>query len=106
MSIEVKLPSLGEGVASGDVLEIFVKEGDTISKDQSLLELETDKATVSVPSPTAGKILKIVVSEGETVAVGAPIAVVEPSSHQLLLLHQHQHLPLSNKKLRKQSLPL
>ncbi|MFO0921410.1 MAG: 2-oxo acid dehydrogenase subunit E2 [Pirellulales bacterium] len=80
MSIEVKLPSLGEGVASGDVLEIFVKEGDTISKDQSLLELETDKATVSVPSPTAGKILKIVVSEGETVAVGAPIVVVEPSS--------------------------
>lgn len=80
MSIEVKLPSLGEGVASGDVLEIFVKEGDTISKDQSLLELETDKATVSVPSPTAGKILKIVVKEGETVAVGAPIVVVESSS--------------------------
>lgn len=74
MATEVKLPGLGEGVESGDVLELYVKEGDTVSADQNLLELETDKATVSVPSPMAGKIVKLMVSEGETVAVGSVIA--------------------------------
>ncbi len=77
MATEVKLPSLGEGVPSGDVLEIFVKEGDVVTKDQGLLELETDKATVTVPSPSAGKIVKLLIQEGATVAVGAPIFLME-----------------------------
>lgn len=77
MSTEIKLPSLGEGIESGDVLEILVSVGDVIKKDQSLLEMETDKATVSVPSPLAGKILSIAVSEGQTVPVGTLIATIE-----------------------------
>ena len=77
MSTEIKLPSLGEGVESGDVLEILVSEGDVIKKDQSLLEMETDKATVSVPSPLAGKILSIAVKEGQTVPIGTLIATIE-----------------------------
>lgn len=78
--MEIKLPSLGEGIESGDVLEVLVKVGDVVKKEQSLVEMETDKATVSVPSPVAGKILSILISEGQTVAVGSVIVTLEPSS--------------------------
>ena len=50
MAVEIKLPALGEGVDSGDVLEIFVSVGDTVEKNEALVELETDKATVNVPA--------------------------------------------------------
>ena len=81
MATEIKLPNLGENIESGDVLSIFVSEGETVSKDQDLLEIETDKATAAVPSPAAGKILKVLVGEGETVDVGAPIFEIEASSN-------------------------
>ena len=77
MATEIKLPSLGEGIESGDVLEILVKVGDVIKKDQSLVEMETDKATVSVPSPLAGKILSIAIKEGQTVKIGMVLATIE-----------------------------
>jgi pyruvate dehydrogenase E2 component (dihydrolipoyllysine-residue acetyltransferase) len=77
MTEQIKLPHLGENIESGDVLSIFVQEGDEVSKDQDLLEIETDKATMPVPSPQAGKITKILVSEGQTVAIGAPIMEIE-----------------------------
>ncbi len=77
MPTEIKLPSLGEGIESGDVLEILVKVGDVIKKDQSIVEMETDKATVSVPSPLAGKILSIAIKEGQTVTIGMVLASIE-----------------------------
>jgi pyruvate dehydrogenase E2 component (dihydrolipoamide acetyltransferase) len=77
MATEIKLPSLGEGIESGDVLEVLVKPGDVVKKEQSLLEMETDKATVSVPSPVAGKIIAVTVKEGETVKIGAVIVTIE-----------------------------
>lgn len=77
MPTEVKLPSLGDGIDSADILEIFVSEGDTIAKDQGLMELETDKATVTVPSPSAGKLVKLQVKEGDTVKVGQVFALLE-----------------------------
>ena len=70
MTVEIKLPALGEGVQSGDVLEVLVKEGDTVSKDDGLIELETDKATVIVPSEVSGVVASVSVNEGDTVAVG------------------------------------
>ena len=79
MATEIKLPSLGEGVESGDVLEIYVKVGDVVKFEQSLLELETDKATVAVPSPFAGKILSISIGEGDTLKVGQLIGTIEAS---------------------------
>lgn len=79
MSLEVTLPSLGDGIKSGDVLEIFVSEGETVTKGQGLMEMETDKATVSVPSPSAGKVLKILVSAGQSVPIGSPIVLLEAS---------------------------
>jgi pyruvate dehydrogenase E2 component (dihydrolipoamide acetyltransferase) len=77
MPTQIKLPSLGENIESGDVLSILVSEGDVVTKDQDLLELETDKATMPVPSPQAGKITKVLVSEGDTVPVGGPIFEIE-----------------------------
>jgi len=77
MSTQITLPNLGENIESGDVLSILVSEGDTVKKDQDLLEIETDKATMPVPSPSAGKITKILVSEGDTIEVGAAIMEIE-----------------------------
>jgi len=77
MAIEIKLPELGEGIESGDVLEVLVNEGDVIAKDQGIVELETDKATVEVPSSHAGKVMKIHVSIGDTVKVGAALVTVD-----------------------------
>ena len=80
MATEVKLPELGDGIESGDVLDIFVSVGDVISVDQDIVEMETDKATVAVPSPVAGKVTKIVVAEGDTVPVGGVMLEVEATS--------------------------
>ena len=80
MATEIKVPDLGEGIESGDVLEVFVSEGEIIEKDQSVVELETDKATLSVPSSAAGKVTKVSVQSGETVAVGAVLVEVEAAA--------------------------
>jgi pyruvate dehydrogenase E2 component (dihydrolipoamide acetyltransferase) len=77
MPTQIKLPNLGENIESGDVLTIFVSEGDTVKANQDLLEVETDKATMPIPAPQAGKITKILVGEGDTVEVGAPIMEFE-----------------------------
>ncbi|MEQ8837048.1 MAG: biotin/lipoyl-containing protein, partial [Lacipirellulaceae bacterium] len=77
MPTQIKLPNLGENVESGDVLTLFVSEGDTVSKDQDLMELETDKATLPIPSPEAGTITKILVSEGDTVEVDQAIVEID-----------------------------
>src|SRR4051794_38551481 len=79
MANQIKLPNLGENIESGDVLTIFVHEGDTVKANQDLLEVETDKATFPVPAPQAGKITKVLVSEGESVNIGAPIMEFEPA---------------------------
>ena len=68
--MDVKLPKLGEGADSGVVVGIFVKEGDTIAKDQTILELENEKAVASVPSTAAGVVEKIHVKSGDRVSIG------------------------------------
>lgn len=80
MTIEVKLPDLGDGIESGDVLEIFVSVGDTIEKGQDIVEMETDKATVTVPASAGGKVTKILISEGDTLAIDGIILELESDS--------------------------
>ncbi len=75
--MDLKLPTLGEGADSGTVVAILVKEGDTITKGQNILELETGKAVSPIPAPAGGKITKITVAEGQKVSVGQVIAQVE-----------------------------
>jgi len=79
MSIEIKLPEIGDGIESGDVLEVLVSEGETVEKDQDIVEMETDKATMGVPSPQAGTVVKILVAEGDTVPVGGTLITLEPA---------------------------
>jgi pyruvate dehydrogenase E2 component (dihydrolipoamide acetyltransferase) len=68
--MDVKLPKLGEGADSGVVVNVFVKEGETIARDQAILELENEKAVASVPSTTAGVVTKIYVKAGDKISVG------------------------------------
>ena len=77
MPTEIGLPELGPEIESGDVLEILVSEGDTIEKDQGLIEVETDKATVTVPASQSGVVVKVHVSEGDTIKIGEPIVSVD-----------------------------
>ena len=77
---ELKVPELGENVAGGDVTSVLVKVGDTIAKEQAVLELETDKATIEVPSSVAGVIKDIKVKKGDKIKVGAVILTVEDAA--------------------------
>jgi pyruvate dehydrogenase E2 component (dihydrolipoamide acetyltransferase) len=74
---EFKLPNLGDGVAAGDVLRVLVKAGDTLKADQAVLELETDKATLEVPSTVGGKVTEVKVKPGDKVKPGQVVLVVD-----------------------------
>ena len=74
---EFKVPELGENVASGDVTKVLVNVGDTISREQPVLELETDKATIEVPSSVAGVVKEIRVKKGDKVKVGSVVLTVD-----------------------------
>ncbi|WP_350284599.1 2-oxo acid dehydrogenase subunit E2 [uncultured Croceitalea sp.] len=77
---ELKLPELGEGIESGTVINIMVKAGDTVTKEQSLLEVETDKVVVEVPSDADGIVAEVLVSEGDQVSQGVAIIRLEGGS--------------------------
>jgi len=74
---EFKIPELGENVAGGDVTRLLVNVGDTIARDQPVLELETDKATIEVPSSVAGVVKEIKVKKGDKIKVGAVVLTVD-----------------------------
>jgi pyruvate dehydrogenase E2 component (dihydrolipoamide acetyltransferase) len=75
--MDLKLPPLGEGVDSGSVVGILVKEGDQVQKGQGIIELETGKAVAPVPAAAPGKVMKIMVSVGDKISVGQPILSIE-----------------------------
>ena len=77
MATEFKLPDLGENIASGDVVTVFVSEGDIVKPGQALLEVETDKAVIEVPCPPGGLVSKVLVKKGDTVKVGQPLVLLE-----------------------------
>ncbi len=76
MSQSFKLPDLGEGLTEGEVARWLVAEGQEIAEDDPLVEIQTDKATVDIPSPYAGTVLRILVAEGEVAPVGAVLVVI------------------------------
>jgi len=77
VSTDFTLPELGENISTGDVLRVLVKPGDTIQKEQAVLELETDKATIEVPSSVAGQVKEVKVKAGDKVKVGQAILSVD-----------------------------
>jgi pyruvate dehydrogenase E2 component (dihydrolipoamide acetyltransferase) len=81
MTVDFRLPFLGDGINSADVIKVLVKPGDAIAKDQVVVEIETDKATVEVPSEFAGKVKEVFVKEGTKAEVGEPLISVEVESN-------------------------
>ncbi|WP_020677679.1 2-oxo acid dehydrogenase subunit E2 [Geopsychrobacter electrodiphilus] len=77
MKVEIKIPEVAEGVKSGTVVALMVAVGDRVEADQTVLELETDKAVVAIPTPEAGTISEIRVAEGDSVKIGAVIMLLE-----------------------------
>jgi pyruvate dehydrogenase E2 component (dihydrolipoyllysine-residue acetyltransferase) len=77
---EFRLPDLGEGIAEGEILKWYVNEGDTIAEDADLVEIETDKAAVTIPSPRGGKVVKLAGGVGDTVNVGDIVTVIDDGS--------------------------
>ena len=76
MTVEIKVPAMGESVTEATVSKWFKKQGESVARDEPLLELETDKVTVEVPSPADGSLESISVQEGDTVQVGALLGAI------------------------------
>ena len=74
--MDVKLPKLGEGADSGVVVNVFVKEGDTVAKDQAIMELENEKAVAAIPSTGAGIVEKVYVKAGDRISAGQKIITI------------------------------
>ncbi|HUR20607.1 MAG TPA: 2-oxo acid dehydrogenase subunit E2 [Vicinamibacterales bacterium] len=77
MALEFKVPELGENVDKGDVVRVMVKAGDVVAVDQAIFELETDKATIEVPSTVAGKVTNVAIKPGDKVKPGQLVLTVE-----------------------------
>lgn len=77
MAVEFKLPDLGENIASGDVVSVFVSPGDVLRPGQALLEVETDKAVIEVPCPPGGRVAEVLVKKGDTVKVGQALVTLD-----------------------------
>jgi pyruvate dehydrogenase E2 component (dihydrolipoamide acetyltransferase) len=76
VAYEFKLPDLGEGLTEGEIARWLVQEGQEIAEDDPLVEIQTDKTTVEIPSPAAGKVARILVAEGDVVPVGTVLVVI------------------------------
>src|SRR5438105_1540443 len=76
VAYEFKLPDLGEGLTEGEIARWLVSEGQEIAEDEPLVEIQTDKTTVEIPSPAAGKVARILVAEGDVVPVGTVLVVI------------------------------
>jgi pyruvate dehydrogenase E2 component (dihydrolipoamide acetyltransferase) len=77
--LEFRFPDVGEGIDAGELVEWHVREGQVVAEDEPMADVQTDKATVTIPCPTTGRVLELRVAAGEMVAVGAVMAVFEPS---------------------------
>ncbi|MGX7024395.1 dihydrolipoyllysine-residue acetyltransferase [Vagococcus hydrophili] len=82
MAFKFKLPDIGEGIAEGEIVKWFVKEGDTINEDDTMLEVQNDKSVEEIPSPVTGKVLKVVVAEGTVANVGDVLVEIDAPGHE------------------------
>jgi pyruvate/2-oxoglutarate dehydrogenase complex dihydrolipoamide acyltransferase (E2) component len=75
--VEFRLPDVGEGIANAEILEWLLAEGDHVREHQDLVEIQTDKACVTIPCPATGVVARLCAAVGDTVEVGALLAVIE-----------------------------
>ena len=77
-TVQIAMPQMGESVSEGTVLTWHKQEGDWVEKDETIVEISTDKVDAEVPPPSSGKLVKILAQEDETVEVGQALAELEP----------------------------
>ena len=77
MKVDVLMPKMGESITEGRILKWLKQPGDAVDRDETILEIATDKVDTEVPAPQAGVLVQILAQEGETVEVGLPIGVIE-----------------------------
>ena len=75
MRVKMVMPQMGESIAEGTIAKWLKSEGETVEKDENILEISTDKVDSEIPSPASGRIAKVLVAEGETVDVGTLYAM-------------------------------
>ena len=80
MSVELKVPAVGESITEVQISQWLKAEGDAVAKDENLVEIETDKATVELPAPVAGTVVKVLKRAGETATVGEVIGYMEEAA--------------------------
>ncbi len=95
MALEFKLPDIGEGVAEGEIVKWLVEVGATVKEHQAVVEVMTDKATVEIPAPAAGKITAIKAKAGDVVPVGSVLFVLETAAGASAPARPAQHAPAS-----------
>ena len=93
------IPELGENIKSATIVKILVAPGDIIKPDQSVLELETDKATIEVPSDVSGKIVAILVSEGDQVSIGQTVFTVNEAANEAENIKSDTSKPIAENKV-------
>ena len=86
MLLEFRFPDTGEGIDAGELVEWHVAEGQMVREDEPMADVETDKATVTIPCPTTGRVLELRIEVGQTVPVGAVMAVFEPAEESRALV--------------------
>ena len=82
MAFQFKLPDIGEGIAEGEIVKWFVKPGDTINEDDTLLEVQNDKSVEEIPSPVTGTVKSILVEEGVVANVGDVLVEIDAPGHE------------------------
>ncbi len=105
MNREFKLPDLGESIVSAQVVKVLIKPGDFVKEDQTVLEIETDKATIEVPSEISGKVAGVYIKEGDKVPVGAVVFSVEGGGEETAKIAEsakQEVAPLVNVETAKQ----
>src|SRR5687767_10443046 len=78
-TVQVVMPAMGDSVSEGTILEWHKQEGETVSADETIVEISTDKVDAEVPSPVSGTVVKIYAGEGDTITVGTLLAEIDPS---------------------------
>ncbi len=101
MPLEFKLPDLGEGIHEGEVLKVLVSVGDEVKEGDSILEIETDKATVDIPSPFTGTVREIRAKEGETASVGDVLMIFDSGEASETMTEKPVEKPTAEKPAEK-----
>ncbi len=100
--IEFRLPDIGEGIAEATIIDWLVSEGDSVKNDQMIVKVETDKAVADLPSPSAGKILKINFKKGDVVNVGSVLCVIGKSDEKVFVKKDERILKRNDIPIKKE----